>query len=90
MRFFYFHLMCWPYLSEDFNGKDDSAWVPNQLFDPEKGGDLYNEYINSLVYAEEWARHLPDARIVKIKDCAHRLKFEGEEAFVSTVTEFLR
>ncbi len=55
MRFFYFHLMCWPYLPEDFNEKYDSAWVwvPNMLFDPEKGGDLYNEYINSLVYAEE-------------------------------------
>jgi alkanesulfonate monooxygenase SsuD/methylene tetrahydromethanopterin reductase-like flavin-dependent oxidoreductase (luciferase family) len=55
MRFFYFHLMAWPYLPDDFLEKHDSAWVwiPNQLFDPEKGGALYNEYINSLVYAEE-------------------------------------
>ncbi|MBI3653645.1 MAG: LLM class flavin-dependent oxidoreductase [Acidobacteria bacterium] len=55
MRFFYFHLMCWPYLPENFREQYDSAWVwvPNMLFDPEQGGELYNEYINSLVYAEE-------------------------------------
>jgi alkanesulfonate monooxygenase SsuD/methylene tetrahydromethanopterin reductase-like flavin-dependent oxidoreductase (luciferase family) len=55
MRFFFFHLMSWPYLPEDFEKNYDSAWVwcPNALFDPVKGGELYNEYINTLIYAEE-------------------------------------
>ena len=55
MKFFFFHLMSWPYLPDDFEKNHDSAWVwcPNALFDPVKGGDLYNEYINTLVYAEE-------------------------------------
>lgn len=50
-RFFYFHLMAWQDLPEDYN---DTAWVwvPNALFDPVKGGKLYNEYIDALVAAE--------------------------------------
>lgn len=55
MKFFFFHLMAWPYLPDDFEEKYDSAWiwVPNTLFDSEKGGKLYNEYIDTLIYAEE-------------------------------------
>jgi alkanesulfonate monooxygenase SsuD/methylene tetrahydromethanopterin reductase-like flavin-dependent oxidoreductase (luciferase family) len=55
MKFFFFHLMSWPYLPDDFEKNYDSAWVwcPNTLFDPAKGGDLYNEYINTLIYAEQ-------------------------------------
>jgi alkanesulfonate monooxygenase SsuD/methylene tetrahydromethanopterin reductase-like flavin-dependent oxidoreductase (luciferase family) len=55
MKVFFFHLMPWPYLPDDFDEKYDSAWVwcPNSLFDPVKGHELYNEYINSLVLAEE-------------------------------------
>ncbi|HXG63516.1 MAG TPA: LLM class flavin-dependent oxidoreductase [Blastocatellia bacterium] len=55
MKFFFFHLMSWPYLPADFEEKYDSAWVwcPNTLFDPEKGGQLYNDYIDTLIYAEE-------------------------------------
>jgi len=55
MRFFFFHLMSWPFLPADFEKNYDSAWVwcPNTLFDPEKGGELYNAYIDTLVYAEE-------------------------------------
>lgn len=47
--------MAWPYLPDDFEEKYDSAWiwVPNTLFDPEKGGKLYNDYIDTLIYAEE-------------------------------------
>jgi pimeloyl-ACP methyl ester carboxylesterase len=41
------------------------------------------------VYAEEWQRHIKDSRVVKIKDCGHLLMFEGEDSFVSAVTEFL-
>jgi hypothetical protein len=55
MKFYFFHLMPWPYLPDDFDQKYDSAWVwlPNTLYDPVKGHDLYREYINTLAYAEE-------------------------------------
>jgi alkanesulfonate monooxygenase SsuD/methylene tetrahydromethanopterin reductase-like flavin-dependent oxidoreductase (luciferase family) len=55
MRFFFFHLMSWPYLPDDFEKKHDSAWIwcPNTLFDPERGSKLYNDYIDTLCYAEE-------------------------------------
>jgi alkanesulfonate monooxygenase SsuD/methylene tetrahydromethanopterin reductase-like flavin-dependent oxidoreductase (luciferase family) len=55
MQYFFFHLMPWPYLPEDFNDKYDSAWVwlPNSLYDPVKGHDLYRQYIDILAYADE-------------------------------------
>ncbi|MBI3407863.1 MAG: LLM class flavin-dependent oxidoreductase [Planctomycetes bacterium] len=55
MKVFFFHLMPWPYLPENFDKKYDSAWVwcPNTLYDPIKGHELYTEYINTLAYAEE-------------------------------------
>ena len=55
MKFFFFHLMSWPYLPADFEDHYDSAWIwcPNTLFDPEKGSRLYNEYLDTLVYAEQ-------------------------------------
>ena len=55
MQFYFFHLMPWPYLPDDFDQKYDSAWVwlPNSLYDPVKGHELYREYINTLAYADE-------------------------------------
>ena len=55
MRYYFFHLMSWPYLPADFDEKYDSAWVwcPNTLYDPVKGHELYQEYINTLASAEE-------------------------------------
>ncbi|HWX43466.1 MAG TPA: LLM class flavin-dependent oxidoreductase [Blastocatellia bacterium] len=55
MKFFIIHLMGWPYLPDDFEKQYDSAWVwcPNTLFDPEKGSRLYNDYIDTLIYAEQ-------------------------------------
>src|SRR5262249_53846767 len=55
VQYFFFHLMSWPYLPGDFQSRYDSAWVwlPNALYDPAKGHDLYREYINTLAYAEE-------------------------------------
>ena len=55
MQFYFFHLMSWPYLPADFDQQYDSAWVtlPNSLYDPVKGHDLYREYINTLTYADE-------------------------------------
>lgn len=56
MKFYYFHLMPYPHLPEDFDTKYESSWVnlPNSLFDPEAGHSLYNQYIDELVQAEKW------------------------------------
>ncbi|MGF1578820.1 MAG: LLM class flavin-dependent oxidoreductase [Gemmataceae bacterium] len=55
MKFFCSHRMSWPYLAEDFDEKHDSAWIwaSNQLYDPIKGQQLYQEYLDSLAYADE-------------------------------------
>ena len=55
MQYYFFHLMSWPYLPADFAQKHDSAWVwlPNSLYDPAKGHDLYREYLDTLAYADE-------------------------------------
>jgi alkanesulfonate monooxygenase SsuD/methylene tetrahydromethanopterin reductase-like flavin-dependent oxidoreductase (luciferase family) len=55
VKFYFFHLMSWPYLPGDFAEKHDSAWVwvPNSLFDPALGPDLYREYLDTLAYADE-------------------------------------
>jgi alkanesulfonate monooxygenase SsuD/methylene tetrahydromethanopterin reductase-like flavin-dependent oxidoreductase (luciferase family) len=54
VQYYFFHLMPWPYLPDDFDAKYDSAWVwlPNTLYDPVKGHELYREYINTLAYAD--------------------------------------
>jgi alkanesulfonate monooxygenase SsuD/methylene tetrahydromethanopterin reductase-like flavin-dependent oxidoreductase (luciferase family) len=55
VQYFFFHLMPWPYLPADFNEQYDSAWIwlPNSLYDPVKGHDLYQGYIDVLAYADE-------------------------------------
>jgi alkanesulfonate monooxygenase SsuD/methylene tetrahydromethanopterin reductase-like flavin-dependent oxidoreductase (luciferase family) len=55
VQFYFFHLMSWPYLPDDFADKYDSAWiwVPNSLYDPVKGHALYQSYIDVLAYADE-------------------------------------
>jgi alkanesulfonate monooxygenase SsuD/methylene tetrahydromethanopterin reductase-like flavin-dependent oxidoreductase (luciferase family) len=55
MKYFFFHLMQWPYLPDDFDAKYDSAWVwlSNSMYDPVKGHELYREYINTLAFADE-------------------------------------
>jgi alkanesulfonate monooxygenase SsuD/methylene tetrahydromethanopterin reductase-like flavin-dependent oxidoreductase (luciferase family) len=52
MRFFSFHLMPYPALPPDYDGP---AWItcPNGLFDPEVGHQVYNRYLDELIYAEE-------------------------------------
>jgi alkanesulfonate monooxygenase SsuD/methylene tetrahydromethanopterin reductase-like flavin-dependent oxidoreductase (luciferase family) len=55
MKFFFFHLMPWPYLPDDFEERWDSAWVwfPNDNYDPVKGRDVYNTYLDDLILADE-------------------------------------
>ncbi|MEX2158117.1 MAG: LLM class flavin-dependent oxidoreductase [Dehalococcoidia bacterium] len=52
MRFFSFHLMPYPKLPADYDGP---AWVtcPNEFFDPKVGHEVYNRYLDELVYADE-------------------------------------
>ncbi len=55
MQYYFFHLMSWPFLPADFDEKYDTAWVwlPNTLYDPVQGHDLYREYLATLAYADE-------------------------------------
>ncbi|HYD49992.1 MAG TPA: LLM class flavin-dependent oxidoreductase, partial [Terriglobales bacterium] len=55
VQFFYFHLMPWPFLPADFDRNHDSSWVTlsNRHYDPHRGGQLYNEYLDELEYAEQ-------------------------------------
>ncbi|MBV10955.1 LLM class flavin-dependent oxidoreductase [Rubinisphaera sp.] len=55
MRFFTFHLMPFNKLPEDFEEKYETAWttVPNSLYDPVYGHELYNRFLDELIYAEE-------------------------------------
>ncbi len=55
MKFFTFHLMPFNKLPEDFGQRYETAWtwVPNSLYDPVYGHELYNRFLDELVYAEE-------------------------------------
>ncbi len=55
MKIFMFHLMPYAHLDLDYDQKYKSAWVvlPNSYFDPEKGRELYNRYLDELEYADE-------------------------------------
>ncbi len=54
MKSHWFHLMPYKYLPEDFKDKYPSVWVdvPSELYDPVKGHELYNEYLDELEYAD--------------------------------------
>jgi alkanesulfonate monooxygenase SsuD/methylene tetrahydromethanopterin reductase-like flavin-dependent oxidoreductase (luciferase family) len=55
MKFFNFHLM--PYAHADIEAikKNGSAWLTysNKDYDPEKGAELYHDYLDQLEYADE-------------------------------------
>jgi len=55
MKVFMFHLMPYAYLDMSFSDKYRSAWVvlPNTYFDPNKGHELYNRYLDELELAAE-------------------------------------
>lgn len=55
MQFFTFHLMPWDRLPDDFDQKYSSAWtwLPNSIYEPKHGHELYNRYLDELVLAEE-------------------------------------
>jgi alkanesulfonate monooxygenase SsuD/methylene tetrahydromethanopterin reductase-like flavin-dependent oxidoreductase (luciferase family) len=49
------HWMPWPYLPDSFRETYDSALLstPNRLYDPVKGSELFNEWLDLLEYCEE-------------------------------------
>ena len=53
MKLCFFHLMPYQYLSDDFEKRYHSVWVdvPKHLYDPAKGHQLYNDYLDELEYA---------------------------------------
>src|ERR671936_2232932 len=55
MHVYTFHLMPWPYLPDDFAATHDTAWVvcENSLYDPERGHEVYNRYLDELEYADQ-------------------------------------
>ena len=60
MQFTFFHLMPYRPLDMTERHKHRSAWVvlPNTLYDPKKGADEYQSYIDQLVYAAVSYTHL--------------------------------
>jgi len=54
MQSYFFHLMPWTDYPEDFDEKYESSWVtfPNSFYDPVKGAELYNRYLDELEYAD--------------------------------------
>jgi len=55
VEFYYFHLMPWPHLPDDFDRQHRSAWVTlsNSNYDPQQGHLLYNEYLDEMELAEQ-------------------------------------
>lgn len=57
MKFYSFHLMPWPHLPQGFNDREQhpSSWVTlsNENYDPQRGHDLYNRYLDELELAEK-------------------------------------
>jgi alkanesulfonate monooxygenase SsuD/methylene tetrahydromethanopterin reductase-like flavin-dependent oxidoreductase (luciferase family) len=55
MKIFIFHLMPYAHLDMSYSDKYRAAWVvlPNSYFDPKKGHELYNRYLDELELAAE-------------------------------------
>ncbi len=55
MKVFIFHLMPYAHLDMSYADKYRAAWVvlPNTYFDPKKGHELYNRYLDELELAAE-------------------------------------
>ena len=54
MQFYFFHLMPYPYMPEDYLDRYETSWVtiPNELYDPEIGHQLYNDYLDVFEAAD--------------------------------------
>ena len=54
MKMCFFHLMPYQQLPEDFEKDYHSVWVdvPNSLFDPKKGHQMYADFLDELELAD--------------------------------------
>lgn len=54
VQLFCWHFMSYPYLPADFDTSQETGWitVPNELWDHERAGNILNEYIDQLAYAD--------------------------------------
>ncbi|HLF72076.1 MAG TPA: LLM class flavin-dependent oxidoreductase, partial [Dehalococcoidia bacterium] len=55
MKTYAFHLMTYPDLPDDFKEKYHSVYIdiPSALYDPVRGHEIYNNYMDQLEYAAE-------------------------------------
>ena len=55
MKFHWFNLMPWPDLPADFREQHRSVWVDvdSRLYDPVRGHEVYNDYLDQLEFAAE-------------------------------------
>jgi alkanesulfonate monooxygenase SsuD/methylene tetrahydromethanopterin reductase-like flavin-dependent oxidoreductase (luciferase family) len=55
VKFHWFHLMPYPYLPDRFRERYRSVWVdlPSELYDPVKGHEVYNTYLDELEFADQ-------------------------------------
>src|SRR5207244_4680321 len=59
--------MPWPYLPADFGATHDTAWVicENDLYDPKRGHEVYNRYLDELKLAD----HLELTSLLAVASC---------------------
>ena len=76
MKFFNFHLMPYAHADLDAIAKNGSAWVTysNSHYDPEKGAELYHDYLDQMEFAEIPAPE-PKPGEIRIKNRAAALNF---------------
>ena len=55
IQLYSFHLMPWPHIDPQVREKYGSSWVvyPNSEYDPNLGHQLYGEYLDELVFADQ-------------------------------------
>src|SRR5436190_19098249 len=56
VKFHFFHLMPYPDLPDDFRQRYHGVWVDlpaSELYDPVRGHEVYNEYLDELEYADQ-------------------------------------
>ncbi|MGH7907990.1 MAG: LLM class flavin-dependent oxidoreductase, partial [Candidatus Binataceae bacterium] len=57
LKFYFMHFMPYPHLPEDYadHKKYPSSWVdlPNKLYDPAKGRELYKRYLDEMTLADK-------------------------------------
>ena len=80
MKFHWFHLMPYPYLPDRFRERYPSVWVDlpaDEIYDPVKGHQVYNDYLDQLEFAERAGFDLIELH------CAHGYLLS---AFISPLT----